>query len=594
MKQSLTIVFLLGGCSPASEANLSPASWPEGELQKYTAMSEFASQLKTLAEADTAMITGTTSPLAIRAGLEALKQGGSAVDAALTTALAQIALVAGSYVSYGGMMNMIYRDAGDGTVHTMNAMFSTVKNESDPASIPACSMASGRTAFVPGFFAGVQAAHDRFGKLPFATLFEPALFFADSGFAVPAFLARFIDSRKEVLGRLPATKGVFTRENGEFYGEGDWFTQPELANTLRNVAAQGAEYIYRGDWARHFVEAVRNDGGKMTLDDLAAYEVIWGEPIRTTYRGYDILGTGPPNFGGTKTLEAMNVLEHVGIPSSPPYWESADVLFWITEASRLSRLMGPPGGGVGIPASWLTGKYPEIDLSYSARIRKETAEFWWDLMQTPAWDTLKREAAAERERAQARFAEAASGGHSDAVVAVDRDGNVVALTHTINTRLWGGTGILVDGISIPDAACFQQDLISRVGPGVRLPDPTNPVLVTKDGEFVLAGSSVGSGLHLSTLLVLVNILDYGNDPQAALDAPQFTAPFLLPTQSYPEDDFSQDVIDGLRSRGLAAELVPKAQVQFGFGWWINITRDPETGVLSGGTPQIYNGLAKGF
>ena len=152
--------------SPSSQRiDLSPKNWPQGELQKYTIFNQQYGQPKPLAESSRAVVSGTSEALAVRAGLEALKQGGSAADAALTTSLAQIALAAGSYVSYAGAMTVVYFEAATGKTYAMNARFNTLLEENDPLSIPVSGIPSGRTALVPGFMAGAQALHDRFGRL---------------------------------------------------------------------------------------------------------------------------------------------------------------------------------------------------------------------------------------------------------------------------------------------------------------------------------------------------------------------------------------------------------------------------------------------
>jgi gamma-glutamyltranspeptidase/glutathione hydrolase len=369
-----------------------------------------------------------------------------------------------------------------------------------------------------------------------------------------------------------------------------------LAATLREVAARGADYIYKGAWAQHLVDAVRADGGRMTLADLAEYRPIWGRPIRATYRGYELLGAAWPTFGATATLEAMQVLENVDLPHAPKYWESAESLYPLVEASHVQLIDGPPGGGAGVPADWAQKKFPSQDLSPAGRLSKATAAFWWNQIREPsAWRALEREAAEAQARAMAELKQGAGGGgHSDAVVATDAQGNVAALTHTINTVLFGGTGITVGGITIPDAACFQQDLIRRVGPGVRLPDPTNPIIVMKDGKWVLAGSSIGAGLLENTLAVLVNVLDYGRDPYAALHAPQFSNGALLGPQVLPTVDFSEELLAALNARGGHAVLQPKQQILSSFGSWISIQRDPKTGHLRGATRDMYNGAVEAY
>ena len=153
----------------------------------------------------------------------------------------------------------------------MNAAYNTPLYEEDPRSIPS-DEPSGRTALVPGFFAGLEAVHQAFGKLPFKTIFEPAIYFAEEGFELNELLGYYIDYRKDVLSRLPETQAIFTKENGEFYSAGDWFRQPVLAETLKKVADQGSKYIYQGEWAQRFVNAVQADGGKITISLTRAEE----------------------------------------------------------------------------------------------------------------------------------------------------------------------------------------------------------------------------------------------------------------------------------------------------------------------------------
>src|SRR5271166_5294954 len=188
------------------------------------------------------MVIGLTGQRSVSAGLEVLKQGGSAADAVLATSLCQVVEAAGSYISLAGILSMMYYDSATGCVHYLNAGFNTPLEEKDPLTIPRLdplaggAAPSGRTVLVPGFMAGVGAAHTRFGKLPLERLFKPAIQLAEDGFEVDPVLAGFIQFRKDVLSRLPETRRIFTKENGRLYARGDVFRQPELAATLRAVA----------------------------------------------------------------------------------------------------------------------------------------------------------------------------------------------------------------------------------------------------------------------------------------------------------------------------------------------------------------------
>ena len=184
------------------------------------------------------MIAGVTNPFAVHAGMEMLKAGGSAADAALTTVLAQVALNAGAAVSYAGILTAVYYDAGSKKVYSLNASWNTPKDETDPRSIPSMGTASGRTALVPGFMAGVQALHDRFGRRPFAELFAPTIWLAENGFPLPPVIDFWRHSQKPSIERLSETRSVFQNDVGEYYSEGDTFRQRQLAG-LDAHAARG-------------------------------------------------------------------------------------------------------------------------------------------------------------------------------------------------------------------------------------------------------------------------------------------------------------------------------------------------------------------
>jgi len=168
----------------------------------------------------------------------------------------------------------------------MNAEWNTVRGETTPATIPgSINMAtpeglrgtavSGRTALVGGFMKGVGAAHQRFGALPFKAIFDPAIYVAEHGMPVTKHLADKFAFRADDLKRLAETRAVVTKADGALYARGETFRQPALAKTLRAVAEQGTDYMYKGPWAKKLVAAVQADGGKMSLDDLSSYDVIW-------------------------------------------------------------------------------------------------------------------------------------------------------------------------------------------------------------------------------------------------------------------------------------------------------------------------------
>jgi gamma-glutamyltranspeptidase/glutathione hydrolase len=595
-RRSLAVfcMALLVGPAFTFPVDLSPKKWPAGELEVYGWLNKQFGLQNVLAEGKNGVIAGTTSALAERAGLEVLSQGGSAADAVLATSLAQITLAMGSWVSYAGILTMVYFDAGTGKFYNLNAGFNTVAGEDDPMSIPALAnplsprpdaevRPSGRTALVPGYMAGVEAAHKKFGKLPFKDLFGPAIYYAERGFELTPFHAGLVNLRRKVLARLPETKAIFTKPDGSWVSGGDVFKQPELAVTLRRVADRGAAEMYTGEWGRKFVDAVRRDGGKMTLDDLKKYEVIWSDPLEIAYGAYKIYAPGLPAQGGVHLAEALNVASQAGLSAMGHYSESAQAFFWLNQITNLMALSFMPERTV----SQLLGG---ADGSLAARASEDHAKRLWALMSSGRFPLTKVPASAEPK-------------HSDAIVAIDRWGNMAAMVHTSNTAVWGTTGIFVDGVSVPDPAAFQQRLIAQTGPVMRLPDPTEPLIIAKDGKPVAALSSIGAGLHQKTMSVLLNFLDFGMGIKQAVDAPALNSPkYEADGSSKPQvfaGDFCGHLLTTLKGLGLEVAIAPNAlapTVPRGYvisGYAVGAAIDPKGGYKAVATDSL-NGRALGY
>jgi gamma-glutamyltranspeptidase/glutathione hydrolase len=568
--------------------NLSPANWPAGEFEYFMAAQDVDRTSAGTARGFNGAVTVAYSGLAARAGLEALQQGGNAIDAAMTTAMTQIALTAGAPISYFGMMSLVYYDAASAQTYTMNAEWNTVKGETDPLSIPGgvnmnseeglrgLGEPSGRTALVGGFMKGVASAHDRFGKLPFAQLFEPSIYIAEQGMPVTAHLADQIQFRAADLSRLPDTKAIFTKPDGTLHQHGDLLKQPALAQTLRNIAEQGVDYMYTGPWAEKLIAAVQADGGKMTLEDLAAYEVIWDEPLVGEIGNGYVLKTNPlPNAGGIAMIEAQNLAAVSGLVADGHFTTSAVAL---RKALDITQLIFLPF----LPPEMVEQIFPGLDISPENRLTQAYAEDMWARMEAGA--TLSR------------WAEPGPK-HSDDVVVIDKDGNIAAITHTINSVYWGKTGIFVDGVSISDAASFQQAAIARVTPGERLPSPTQTGILFKNGVPALGFASMGSGLHQRTFQGLLNFTQYGMSVTEAINTPDFFLPSTDPvtfqsTLQIPAGKFSREVLDEL---GIAYIEVPAAEARLsGEGKWVAISRNAETGELEAASHNRNNSDALAY
>ncbi len=570
--------------APPQAVSLSPRDWPAGDYDQFIRAQANIRTQAGLATGRRGAVTVAYNALAARAGLEALAKGGNAIDAAMTTALTQVALTGGAPISYFGIMSLVYYDAASGKVYTMNAEWDTVRGETDAATIPGgISMAteaglrgtavSGRTALVGGFLKGVGAAHQRFGKLPFKALFDPAIHVAEQGIPVTKGLADKFRFRQEDLSRLPATKAIFMKPDGGRYQVGETFKQPALAATLREVASQGTDYIYKGPWAKKLVAAVQADGGKMTLEDLSAYEVIWDEPLVAPIgNGYTVYTNPPPNMGGLALIEAQLLAEASGLVKESHWTKSGPSLRKASDIAQMYVLQY-------LPEASVKQIYPGLDYSPASRASRGTAVELWKRMQAGA--------------VPFRWKLPATSGHSDDVVAVDEAGNMAAITHSINCVDWGRTAINIDGISIGDPGSFQQSQIARTTPGTRLVSPTETGILFKDGAPVMGFASMGNGLHSRTFQALLNVVRFGMTVDQAINTPDFLMPANDATGRLtlrvPKDKFPAAV---LQSTGYAYEEIPADNMRFGGeGLWVAISRDPKTGQLRAASHNRNNSAA---
>lgn len=577
-------MIAVAGCGGGTAGTVAPAQWFATDAVHYLDHVQQETRTKAIAATgDRGAVTVAYGPFAARAGLAVLERGGNAMDAALTTAVTQIAVTAGSPVSYFGIMALVYYDAKTGKISTMNAGWNTVKGDTDPLTIPGSidlgrsvlgTAVSGRTALVGGFMKGVESAHRRYGRIPWKTLFEPALWVARRGLPLDSTLAREFAERAPDLARLPATRAILLKPDGSPYRAGEVFRQPALAGTLEAVATQGADYMYRGPWADKLVAAVRADGGRMTREDLSAYDVIWSDPLVRGVGDIEIATLPAPNDGGVALIEAQQLALEAGLGRSE-HWSRSGAVLKQAFSIALARMV------TYLPESVQKQRYPDVRFDFESRMTAANARAY--LAHLARGDTPMPVAAPPK--------------HSDDVVVIDAEGNMAAITHSINCVFWGKTAINIDGISIGDPASYQQALIAKTGPGNRLPDPTETGMVLKGGKPVLAFSSMGSGLHERTLLGLVNVFRYGMTVDQAVDAPDFFIPsydaaaggMVMPV---PAGRIPASVLEGSGIR--YREILVKEARLGGEGTWIAASRDPATGRIRASSNNRNNSTALAF
>ena len=503
--------------SRASAADLSPAQWPATVRTNLEQRDFFTTPPYSGTVHGKMLVTGTLSRVATHAGIEALRRGGTAADAAATVALTQVTLEAGSVTSFAGVGQLVYFDAKSRKVYALDAGWNSYLAETSPASIPdtdADPMFSvptakpasisdyGRQTLVPGFMAGIDAMHARFGRLAFAELFQPAIWYAEKGVIVTPRLAGYFKTRQPALWRKPEGRRFASMPDGSLPKSGDLFRQPDLARTLRAVAAHGASYMYTGDWARAFVAAVQENLGNATLEDQARNRAQFREPLSVSFEGSTAFAPGEDSRGSCPTLEALNLLSGMHVETLGAYWRDAAAFrahmraLWFAEYASGSPDVVAAERQAGFSRGCVDRLTPRYAGIFGPNI---------EVAGTTAQATAP--------------AGADTGGHTEAVIVVDRWGHVAAFVHTINTVDWGDTGIVVGGIPISDAAAYYKQALVGLRPGDRLPSGLTPVIALKDGKPVLAVASVGLSIIPETVRLVTGVLAGHDDPATLMAAP---------------------------------------------------------------------------
>ncbi|HEV2703301.1 MAG TPA: gamma-glutamyltransferase [Steroidobacteraceae bacterium] len=556
--RSLAVLAAILTSTPLAAADLSPQGWPAGERRvlQHLEQSPWPATARTV-EGRSGYVAASLSPIAAHAGIETLRQGGTAADAALTTALTQVTTSLGSIVSYAGVLQLLYYDAATHRISSLDAGWNSYADEKSPATIPhadstlldpahpATAGAVGRETLVPGFMAGVAEVHARFGRLSFSELFKPAIWYSTHGIEVTPLLAYYFAARQKALSRTVEGRRFLAQAGGPVPHAGDRFVQPEVAKLLRDVAAHGSRVMYTGAWADSYVRAVRAAGGLVTAQDLSRYRPIWEYPQSVHFGDLDVAGPGSGNASGCAVLATLNLLDAARVNAIGPYW--TDPRAFTTYAQALQ---------VGT-----SGPYAPQVLSF---------EHQHGLASSCAGRTAPgyaAEVAPALPQLSGYSTQGPPGHHSAAVVAIDQWGNVAALVHSCNCELWGDTGIVVGGIPIPNAGGLYQYKLAAIPSGGRLSGDMAPVIATRNHTPVLAVATIGTSLIQETVRLVASFSQADLTLQKIMAAP----PLLLNIEAYgdpltpravpvPEKSYGDSFLADVKKSGipitqLAAERV---------------------------------------
>jgi gamma-glutamyltranspeptidase/glutathione hydrolase len=485
--------------------------------------------------------------LASQVGVEALWDGGTAVDAAVATAFT-LAVTHPSAGNIGGGGFLIYRPPSGVAVaydfrETAPAGASPTMFLKDGVYDEKLHHESHLSVGVPGTVAGLHMAWKAHGKLPWRRLVAPAITLARDGFMVTDGLSR---SLKEVLPdmkKYPASVAQFSR-GGEPYEMGDVLKQPDLARTLERIADRGPAGFYEGETAALIEKEMQAGGGLITRADLAAYRAIRREPIRGTYRGYDVYSMPAPSSGGTALIQMLNVLEGYDLKASG--FGSAATVHLAAEAMR--RAFADRARHLGDPAF-----NPGIAPALARLVSKEYAQ---ELRRT-----IREDRAAKS--SPSTFEWPAESEETTHLSVVDDARGAVSLTYTLEDNY--GSKIVVPrggfllnnemgdfnaGPGLTDDKGLIGTEPNLAAPGKRMLSSMTPTIVARDGTlFLVVGSPGGRTIINTVLLTLLNVVDFGMNAQDAIDAPRFHHQWLPDRISYERYGLSPDTLALLRAKG---------------------------------------------
>jgi gamma-glutamyltranspeptidase/glutathione hydrolase len=536
--------------------------------------------------------------LASRVGVQMMKSGGNAVDAAVAVGFA-LAVVHPQAGNLGGGGFMLVRFA-DGKTHFIDyrekapaAATANMYLDAQGSVIADATTVGYKAIGVPGSVAGMVYGENKYGKLSLAQVMAPAIKLAEEGFALAAQDARDFQNDK-ALARFPESHRIFQRD-GNYYKADEVFRQPDLARTLKRIAANPEDF-YHGTMARELAASMHNGGGLITVDDLAAYEVKEREAVRGSYRGYEIISAPPPSSGGATLLEILNMLE--GYDLAKFGGRSAQAVHLTLEAFRRAffdraEFLGDPDFS-RIPVAQL------IDKRYGAAWRESIdpahASVSKDLMRPASFSQLEQDAAI-----RVPYGAAAEPDHTTHYSVVDPGGNAVAVTTTLNDSF--GSRVTAEGLGFlmndemddfsakpgaPNMFGLIQGPANAIGPGKRPLSAMAPTIALKDGKlFLVLGSPGGPRIITTVANILMGVVDYGMNIQEAVNAPRFHQQWL-PDIVNVEQGFSPDVVKQLE--GMGHKVAAR-------DFWSDgecIMVDPKRRELFGASDKRNKGRAVGF
>lgn len=521
-------------------------------------------------------VVASAKPEASQVGVDIMKKGGNAIDAAVATAFA-LGVVEPNASGIGGGGFMLVRFAKTGEevfldfrevapgkatpdMYKLDDKGKVVNNES---------VIGGKSVAVPGDVAGLLMALEKYGTMSREEVMQPAIDLAENGFKVTENFSNMIKDNFDNINKFEATKAIYLKD-GLPFEEGDTITNKDLSNTLKIIAKEGKDAFYKGKIAESIVNEVQKQGGIITLEDLTKYEVKVRKPVKGTYKGYEIVSAPPSSSGGAHVIQLLNIMENYDLKSMGVNTEQS--LHAWSEASKLifadrGKYMADTDF-VKVPLAGLTSKDYAKELY--EKIDKDKAT-----QKVEAGNPNKYES-----------------GSTTHYSIMDKEGNMVAVTKTIN-HFFGscvvvpGTGILLNDEM--DDFDFKPGLSNSIEPGKKPLSSMTPTLILKDGKpFMTIGSPGATRIIPTVAQVISNIVDHGMDIQEAINTPRM---YDKDGKLSLEGGIDEKVIEGLKNKGHEVDI--KGEYDLFFGGVQGVMME-SSGELHGGADPRRDGQAVGF
>ena len=492
----------------------------------------------------------STSKQASEAGIQILKKGGNAVDAAVAVGFA-LAVTSSSNGNIGGGGFMVAAMANGET-------FTLDHREKAPATahrdlflndsgnvIPGMSLFSRAGSGVPGTVDGlIRALEDHgSGKISLRQALAPAIRLAEKGFKISHYEARRFNGYEGFFERNEAAAAIFIRKDNKPWKKGDTLVQKDLAKTLKRIAKFGRDGFYSGPVADLIVTEMKRGNGLISHDDLENYSSVYRDPVKGIYKGHEIISMGPPSSGGALLINMMNMLENYAVDSLS--WNSSDYIHLVTEVER--RAYADRAEHMGDPDFW--------DVPLDMLTSKEYAQ--------SRINDISLEKATPSSAVSASGAPGYESRETTHYSVVDQWGNAVSVTTTINLSY--GSGHLVKGAGfflnnemddfsskpgVPNAFGLVGNEANSIQAGKRPLSSMTPTIVLKGGKpFMVIGSPGGSTIITTTMQAILNVVDYGMDIKEAVSSPRFHSQWVPDVIMTEPRGLSKDVIQNLESKG---------------------------------------------